>query len=65
MRSSNQVLAASYKGKGQFGASSAKPKGKAPTYVDQSKPKEEKVDKKKRCNYCRKTHPIVVQFYVQ
>ena len=61
MLSFYQAFVASYKGKGQFGASSAKPKGKAPAQVNQSKPKEEKVDKKRRCNYCRKIGHVIAE----
>ena len=57
----DQAFVAPYKGKGQFGASSAKPKSKAHAHVDQSKPKEEKVDKKKRCNYCRKVGHLIAE----
>ncbi|MCO5551694.1 hypothetical protein L7F22_005198 [Adiantum nelumboides] len=61
MIASNQAFAASYKGKGKSTSSYATPKGKASTHVDQPKPKEEKVEKKKRRNYCRKPGHLIFE----
>ena len=47
MLSFDQAFAASSKGKGQFGASSAKPKGKAHAHVDQSNLKRRRLTRRR------------------